>query len=290
VNTTIESARLIRDARVPVTPVSLATSSRYIGRTRRARRYGIVLGLIAGFGPLASSSSGESLVIPRMFAGYLLGLLGSERVWPRGERPARRRASLRPRTLYDLVPRTTRWLPCLTLLPVLASPLLLLGWHPRGRTHVTYPHGAGFCSATASWPTPAYLFAVAGLAVVALAAVELTLHRLEVRQQPADDLTLHSLDHAMRSYSARSAVAAGAALGLVLLSQVAAAVDNGVHSYLCTLPDRGLTGPGNVYSWGATADPWLSEAGLGLIVLAIATYVLCRRMHSPAIEDEPVSA
>jgi hypothetical protein len=289
VDTKVESARLIRDAGVPVTPVSLAASVTYIDRTRRARRYGIVLGLIAGFGPLASSSSGGSLVIPRMIAGYLLGLLASELFAPRPERPARRQALLRPRTPDDLISHRARWLPWLTLLPVVLAPLLLVGWHPRGRSHVTYPNHGGSCSAIASWPGSTYLFAVAGLAVVALAAWEVTLHRLAVRQQPAENPTMRSLDHAMRAHSARSAVAAASALGFVLLAQIASAVDDGVHSFLCTVPINGHFSVGNVYSWGGSADPWLSNATFTFLVLAVVTFLLCRRMRTPAVSDRLAS-
>jgi hypothetical protein len=285
VNTIAESARIVRDAGVPPTAVSLAASTRYVDRTRRARRYGIVLGLIAGFGPLAARSDGGTLLVPRMFAGYLVGLLASELFAPRRQRPARRSASLRPRTPYDLVGRAWRWLPWLILLPVVASPLLLIGWHPRGRTHSQDGHGSS-CTSMASWPSATYLFAAAGVALVALVAVELTLHRLTVRQQPAEDRPGRFLDHAMRGHSARSAVAAASALGLVLLAQLASAVDAGVHSDVCTSPIRtySFLSTGNVYSWGSAAEPWLQQSVIVLILLAVATYVLCRRASTPALD------
>jgi hypothetical protein len=277
-DTVVESARLMRDAGVPPTSVSVAASTRYIDRTRRARRYGIVLGLVAGFGPLAASSEGGSLLLPRMFAGYLVGLLASELFVPHSERPAQRSASLR-RTPYDLVGRARRWLPWLALLPALSSPLLLIGWHPRGRSHATYPDHGGSCTAVASWPTSTYLFGAAGMAIIALVVVELTLHRLSARRQPAEDPTMRALDHAMRGHSARSTVAAAAALGLVLIAQIANAVAAGVNSYLCMTSARAFNPPGNVYSWSAATEPWLQQSGTVLTLLAVVTYLLCR--HTP---------
>jgi hypothetical protein len=51
---------------------------------------------VLGLGPLAGDTE-LSLALPRMFAGYVLGLLVSESLAPRRDRPARRAADLRVR-------------------------------------------------------------------------------------------------------------------------------------------------------------------------------------------------
>jgi hypothetical protein len=277
--TEADAEAVVSTANVDVTPASLARARDYLVRRRRGRRYGLILGLVAGFGPLGGDPQ-LSLLLPRLLAGYLIGLLISELRTPRPTRPSLRAASLHHRSTADLVPVAGRLLPWLTLVPLFASPALAIGHHPRGTTRIS-GHG-GFCSATAYWPRTGTLIAVAGLAAFALLTTIYTLRRLAHRAQPADDPDMVTLDRALRGRSARSALAASTALGLAFASVVGQSVYQGVHSYVCTpLTLSGRDPAATVYSWGTSAGPWLQHVSLGLFIAALVAWLICQRLPLP---------
>ncbi len=270
---------MVASAGVEPTDDHLARAEQYLARARRACWFGLVCGLVAGVGPLAGEEGG-SLVVPRMIAGYLFGVLLSELFPPPVGRGQVRSASLRPRSASDLVPRFALVLPWVALVPVLATPLLLLGSHPRGATAFTSVQGA--CFGTAYWPHAATLIAIAALAAAGLVLVLLALRRATQRPQPAEDLPTWQLDRALRARSARAAVASATALGLTLLAVVAEYIDRGIHSYVCSCGFETFGGGGNVYSWGDAIDPWLQHASLILIISAIAVWIICGRLRLPS--------
>src|SRR4051794_8222197 len=129
--TTPAAAELVASSGIEATPEHVALAESYVVRRRRTRWVALACGLLLGLGPLSETDDVAELVA-RLLAGYLLGVLLSEIVAPRGHRGAVRAASLHPRSVSDLMPRAAQALPWLTLAPVLATPLLALGWHPRG--------------------------------------------------------------------------------------------------------------------------------------------------------------
>jgi hypothetical protein len=226
-----EARRLIDRAGLPPGPALIGGAVEYLRRTRRGRRYGLIAGLLLGFGPLAGDHQ-LNLVLPRLLAGYLLGLLVSELVVPRTARLPRRSAALRARRAGDLLPAWARMTPWVVLVPVLASPLLG-GIHPaRGLVKVA---AAGYtCSGSPpGWPGTPALVAGAALGVAGLAVAELTLSALARRARPADDPAAARLDDVVRGMSARAAVGGATALGLALLALISGAVANDVHSFVC---------------------------------------------------------
>ena len=88
-NVDTEARRLVGEAGLAGRSPLVDDAAEYLRRTRRGRRYGLIGGLVLGFGPLAGDPE-FSLVFPRMLAGYVLGLLISELLAPRRERPAHR--------------------------------------------------------------------------------------------------------------------------------------------------------------------------------------------------------
>lgn len=251
----------------------------YLARTRRARWIGLACGLVAGFGPLAGEEHG-SLVIPRLLAGYLFGVLLSELLAPRPARGAVRAAVLAPRSSARLVPVWTLALAGLFLLPLLATPLLAVGTHPRGVTR--YKNAQGDCFGRAFWPHTATLIGIAALAAGALLLLFFTLRRLSQRSQPAEDSAALTLDRALRARSARGAVAAASAMGLTLLALVGQYVNEGIHSYDCNLPFVSqMSTVGNVYSWGDAVSSWLPALSLALLLAAIPTWMIIQRLPTP---------
>lgn len=268
------AAALLADSGIDPSSEHIALANAYVARTRRTRLVGLFCGLLLGLGPLAETDDLAQLVA-RLVAGYLLGVLLSELVTPRGDRGTIRAASLQPRSVSDLLPRIALALPWLTLLPVLATPLLAIGWHPRGTSRLT--GAAADCFSTAYWPHTSTLFFIAGLAATGLVVLTVTLHRLARRSQPAEDGAALRLDRVLRARSARAAIAAGTALGLSLLSLVGALVYDGIHSYVCSRP-IGASNVGNVYSWAGAVSPWLQTASQVLLILAIPAWLICQRL------------
>ena len=276
--TTATAEELVVRSGVDANPALLARATDYLVRARRARWIGFAGGVVLGFGPMAGEG-GESLLVPRLLAGYLFGVLLSDLLTPTTTRGGVRAASLHPRSAGDLVPRAALALPWLTLLPLLATPLLALGWHPHGVTRLNKASGDGVCSAY--WPHTATLFGIAGLAAISLVLLTLTLRRLSHRPQPAEDAASLRLDRVLRARSARAAIAAATALGLTLLNIVGESVYQGTNSYDCTRPmANSLTG--NVYSWAGSVNPWLQNVSLLVLLLAIPAWMICQRLPLPA--------
>jgi hypothetical protein len=269
---------VVERARVEVTPGTVERAASYLRRVRRGWWLGLLLGLLAGVGPLAGEDE-LSLVLPRLFAGYLLGLLAAELLSPPPVRAAVRVASMEPRSSGDLVPLLGRLLPWLLLTPVLAAPLLARGTHPRGISRSS--NGNGSCFGSGYWPQTATLITVAGLAVGALLATTLIVRRLAHRAQPADDPTMLVLDRALRARSARSAVAAATALGCALLFLLGESVYQGIHSYQCGRPFNVYGEYGNVYSWAPSVGPWLQSASQSLLLAAIPLWLICQNLPVP---------
>lgn len=271
--TTTAAAELIASSGIDSSPAHLALANDYLARRRRARWVGLAGGLLLGLGPLAETDNIAELVA-RLLVGYLLGILLSELFVPRGNRGGVRAASLRPRSMTDLLPRAAFVLPWLTLTPVLATPLLAIGWHPRGvsRLHNTTTD----CFGRAYWPHTSTLFVIAGLAGASLVVLTITLRRLAHRSQPAEDVAALQLDRVLRARSARAAIAAATALGLSLISLVGALVYEGIHSYVCGSPTFGAAG--SIYSWAGAVNPWLQDVSLLLLILAIPAWMLCQRL------------
>jgi hypothetical protein len=247
----------------------------YLRRTRLGRRYGLIGGLMLGFGPL-SGDSRINLVLPRMLAGYMLGLLVSEWLVPRGARPARRAADLRVRQAADLIPGWARVLVWILFVPTLAAPLLVLVHPVRGLTNVSTD---GYrCSTWApQWPGLPTLAAAAAIGAAGLLVTELTLARLARRPRPADDLDRARLDDVLRGMSARAVAGGAAALALTLAAAIASVVANAAIATLCTPAGR-IT---PAFPWAAALTPWLRLTPLVLAVAAFVVLAVCRRRPDP---------
>lgn len=276
------AADLVVSAGVEASTEHLARADDYLARARRSRWIGLACGLVAGVGPLAGEED-HSLVVPRLLAGYLFGVLLSELFTPASARGRVRVASLRPRSARDLVPRFALVLPWVVLVPVMAAPLLALGSHPRGVTRFKSPQAD--CFGRAYWPQTSTLIGIAALAALGLVLLVLAVRRATRRAQQAEDLSTLQLDRALRGRSVRAAVASASAMGLVLLGLIGQYVYDGIHSYDCTRPFIGNASTnGNVYSWGDTFSPWLQNASLALMLLAIPVWMIFRRLPLPSPE------
>jgi hypothetical protein len=281
-----DSAKLVKKAGVPPRDDLTAMATAYLLRLRRARVGGLLFGIAVGFAPWGEDTSFH-LGLGRLFVGFLLGLLLSELLVREGPRQPRRAASLHRRSTRDLLPFGVRALPWLTLAPLLATPLLALGNHPRGMSSTSGPNGDS-CQGSAYWPSTGALIATGAIALIALVATELVLRRLVDRAQPADDPDAWSLDHELRASSARSAVAAASAMGLAITATVLTALNNGAHSFVCPTPLNQLTHSfnayGNVYSWAPAASPWLGKVTLPLLASAVAVWVACQFLPTPKVQ------
>lgn len=260
-------------------------AAEYVRRTRLGRRCGLIGGLVLGFGPLAGDSQ-LSLVFPRMLAGYVVGLLVSESLTPRRERPARRQADLRVRRAADLLPRRAQVTIWVLFLPALASPLLRLVHPIRGLTHVSR-YGYYCASGGPPWPGLPVLAASAAIGAAGLLVAQLTLARLARCPRPADDREGTRLDDVLRGMSARAVAGGAAALALALASAISAAVGISVHAFVCS-PQPGPPVP--AYPWAASLTPWLQWAPLGLIAAAFIILAVCRRRQDPRHRLAPGAA
>jgi hypothetical protein len=184
-NVDTEARRLLGEAGLAGRGPLAGDAAEYLRRTRRGRRYGLIGGLVLGFGPLAGDPE-FSLVFPRMLAGYVLGLLISEVLAPRRVRSAHRAADLRVRRARDLLPRWAQPTVWLLFLPVFAAPLLALAHPVPGLSHVSRA-GYSCAAGPGQWPGPAVLATAAAIGAVGLLAAQLTLTRLARRPRPADD-------------------------------------------------------------------------------------------------------
>jgi hypothetical protein len=278
----MKARALLKEAGLPERGVLIEQAAEYLRRTRRGRRYGLIGGLVVGFGPLAGDSE-ILLWLPRMLAGYMLGLLVSEWLVPRGERPACRAADLRTRRTADLLPWWWRAAIWIAFIPALSSPLLLLAHPAPGLTHVsTY----GYTCDALGTPVPGWpmLTAVAGIGAVGLVAAELTLSRLARRRRPVDDLDMARLDDVLRGLSARAVAGGALALALLLAAGVGSTGQMLAGSKLCTAQPGPLV---PAYPWAVSLQPWFGGATLVLVGAAVLVLVSCRRRDAPLVLPGP---
>ena len=120
------SGALLQDAGLPQDAAALAPVGEYLQRTKRARRWGLVAGLIVFFVVGGQGTSPFALGVAVVLVGYLLGVLLGELSAPRRRRGTVRLASLQPREKASLLPVWAYWAPWVTLLPAAGAPLLLL--------------------------------------------------------------------------------------------------------------------------------------------------------------------
>ena len=271
-----DAGRILTEAGLPSRSPLAGDAAGYLRRTRLGRRYGLIGGLVLGFGvwPLAGDSQ-FSLELPWILAGYVLGLLVSELLAPRRERPARRAADLRVRRARDLLPRWAQVTVWVVFIPALASPLLALVHPVRGLTHISM-YGYSCDAGVSPWPGLPVLAGSAAIGAAGLLAAQLTLARLARRPRPADDPDSARLDDVLREMSARAVAGGAVALGLALASGISAAVDVGASGLVC-LPHAGSLVP--AYPWAASLAPWLQWAPFGLMVAALVILAVCQRWH-----------
>jgi hypothetical protein len=268
------ATQLLDRAGLPSRSPLIDDAAGYLRRTRLARRYGLIGGLVLGFGPLAGDTE-LTLALPRMFAGYVLGLLISETLAPRRARPPRRAADLRVRRAADLLPRWARFGVWALFIPALASPLLALVHPVRGLSYVNTPiYSCG--SGGLHLPALSVLAASAAVGAAGLLAAQLTLGRLAQRPRPADDLERARLDDLLRGMSARAA--AGGAAALALASVISQAVQVGAYAEVCPA-HPGPAVP--AYPWAVPLAPWLQWASLALMAAAFIALAMGRRRADP---------
>jgi hypothetical protein len=237
---------------------------------------------VVGFGPLAGDSE-FSLWLPRMLAGYVLGLLISESLVPQRERPARRAAGLRTRRTADLLPLWWRAAIWVVFVPVLASPLLVLIRPVHGLTHVS---AYGYTCTTLGTQIPGWpvLTSAAVVGAVGLVATELTLARLARRPRPADDPDSARLDDVLRGLSARAVAGGALALALMLAACVASTTNALASDLICTA-QPGPAVP--AYPWAVQLQPWVGLAPIGMTIAAVVILVVCRRRDAPLVFPGP---
>jgi hypothetical protein len=278
-NADAEASQLLEQAALPRRGPLLDDAAEYLRRTRLGRRYGLIGGLVLGLGPLAGDTE-LSLTLPRMLAGYVLGLLVSELLAPRRDRPARRAAELRVRRAADLLPGWARAAVWVVFIPALASPLLILVHPVSGLSHVSTPVYTCDSGGLSSWPALPVLAAAAAVGAAGLAAAQLTLARLARRPLPADDPERARLDDLLRGMSARAA--AGGAAALALASVISQAVYAGAQTVVCPArPGNPVPAPG-----AASLTPWLHWAPLTLLTAALIVLAICR--HRPDRRYRPL--
>jgi len=277
-NVDTEARRLLGEAGLADRTPLAGDAAEYLRRTRRGRRYGLIGGLVLGFGPLAGDPE-FSLVFPRMLAGYVLGLLISELLAPRRERPSYRAADLRVRRARDLLPRWAQVTVWLLFLPAFASPLLALAHPVPGLTHISMP-GYSCAVGQGEWPGLAVLATAAAIGAAGLLAAQLTLTRLAWRPRPADDPDGARLDDFLRGMSARAVAGGAAALALALAAGVSEAVYAGAHDMVCPVRPGATV---SSYPWAASLTPWLQWVSLGLLAAAFVILALCRYRHDPRL-------
>lgn len=281
-----KARQLLYETGLPPGDSLLATAAAYFRRTRRARRYGLIGGVVVGFGPLAGDTEFR-LVVPRMLAGYMLGLLISEWLTPRRERPTRRAADLRTRRAADLLPGWARPAIWVMFVPGLASPLLALARPAPGLIHVRTPNYTCDVISGMAWPGLPVLITSAVIAATGLLFAELTLARLARRPRPADEPGEARLDDIVRGMSARAVAGGATALALILIGQVVTAVSNAARPIFCS-PQPGPPVP--AWPWAAPFAPWLSWIALATLFTAIAIVEICRFRVDPRHRLVPVTA
>lgn len=241
----------------------------YRARVRRARWWGVIGALLAGAEGLLGPTD---QFYARILIGYLVGSTLAELFSPRRRASGPvHAASLTTRQPGLLLPLWARALPWVALVPCLATPLLLLGDHPTGVTHVHDRLGSGF--ATAYWFSTGDLLSIAMLAAAALVCWRLTLLNLARRGLPADSPEAARLDLLTRAFSARSVSGTAAALGLCLLAGLASLSAQPLNSQVCT-----YVGPGgcqSLYAWRHWYGTF-ENLGLLAVLLALGVFWLSR--------------
>lgn len=266
-----QAGYLLADADLAPDPALLDAASEYVSRTWRARRYGLIGGLVLGV-TLPAAADQAVLALPLIPAGYLLGVLLSELLAPRPSLSRIRQAALQRRRARDLVPTRARIAYWVLLVPVLAAPLLALVHRAQGATRIVTADYT--CSAaSSSWPA-GRTFVLAGLlGAVGLGLTELTLAALTRRPRPAGNPAMSRLDYVLRRLSAQSVVAGAAALGLTMIATICDAISQAGHDVVC--PRVPVNGPGpSAYPWAASIEPWIGWVGLASVVgtlLIVAT-------------------
>lgn len=229
----------------------------YIRRMHRLRWWGVVGAIFLGVVGWVSVSTHTPAYGPaRVFAGYLLGSAVGELTMP-SRHPAgpHRTASLGTRGALAFVPRWGRVVPFLTLVPCLASPLLLLFGHSTSPAQISSLDGPR--TITPHWFSTVALVTTAGTAAFGLLAWWLTLRRISGRSLPTEGTDATRLDVLTRLLSARAASGAASALGLVLLGGLGLLGENAMRTLSCTstshchLMRTGLERADNVSSLGA---------------------------------------
>ena len=254
-----QQALLLRRYDIEPTPSNLAVLVRYAARVKRARWYG-VLGVVvaAGVGWLDLV---DGLQPALLFAGYLVGsgIAEVRSVVPPSTGPTHV-ASLAARHPALLVPTWVRVLPWVALLPLLASPLLLVGDHPVGVSRFRNRTGSVYVEST--WFTADVVAGTVVLALAALVLWQMTLHLLTARPLRLEDADLARVDVLTRALSARAVSGTAAALGLSLLARLCFLGGRALMSQVCT----SVQDCAHVYSWHERYRD-LETAG-GLLLLA----------------------
>lgn len=226
-----QQALLLQRYDIEPTPSTVAVLVRYAARVKRARWYG-VLGVVVA-GGLGWLDLVDGLQPALLLAGYLVGSGVAEfRSVVPAPSGTTRVASLVSRRPAVLVPTWVRVLPWLTLLPLLASPLLLLGEHPVGVTR--FRDSTGSVYAEARWFTADVVTSTVLLALVTLVLWQVTLHLLTVRPLRLDDPGVARVDVLTRALSARAVSGTAAALGLSLLARLGFLGGRAALSQVCT--------------------------------------------------------
>ena len=232
--TNVIATALIRRAGLAPRPDLERMAADYMARTKKARRVGVwtALGMVMLGLSLSSQSDSVALKVAQLSFGYLLGSVVAGWVLQRHLGPSTvRTASLQRRTLSSLLPWWARVLPWVTLLPCVASPLLLLGHHPT-YTH-RYTISNGFATTSMTWFAPSTLTAISVTAAAALLLTCLLQWRLTRRKVEVKDRDAAHLDLVTRALSARATAGSASALGLAFLSGLGDLSDDPLQSRRC---------------------------------------------------------
>jgi hypothetical protein len=265
------SGALLQDAGLPQDAAALALVGEYLQRTKRARRLGLVAGLIVF---LIVGSQGTTHLPWVLLWCWLvtcwaycsassvpLAVAAARSGWRLCSR-GRRRRCCRPGPIGRRGRPSCRR-------PV--HPLLLLGSHPQGVT--SYHDPSASCSALAEWPSAQVLWAVACAALVGLGVCQLTVRRLVRMRYPAEDEDLARVDLLLRGVSARAVVGGATSLGLALISGTGYLIGVGLHSWVC--PPSGRLAP--VYPFAPGLDVWLQPAELLVLMVSLLIWAVSRR-------------
>lgn len=226
-----QQALLLRRYGIEPTRANLAVLVRYAARVKRARWYGVLGVVVAGW--LGWLEVSDGLQPALLFAGYLVGSglaeVRSVRPAPAGSLHV---ASLTHRRPALFVPTWVRVLPWVCLAPLVAAPLLLLGEHPVGVSAFRDRYGSVRMEAT--WFSAGAVATTVALALACLALWRATLHLLTTRPLPLDDPDLARVDVLTRALSARAVSGTAAALGLAVMARLSFLGGRGLVSQVCT--------------------------------------------------------